>query len=73
MKWIPVRERLPDEDGKYLVYIPTMDEEKPYIGIAWYHPGLKYKLGWSLLPILFIKAITHWMPLPIPPEKDNES
>lgn len=62
-QWINVSERLPEKDGKYLVHVPTMDESKPYIGIAWYDPSF----GWSLLPQTFIDAISHWMALPDSP------
>ena len=50
-EWTSVKDRLPENDGKYVV---------PFIGIAWYDPNF----GWSLLLKPFIEAITHWMPLP---------
>jgi hypothetical protein len=62
-QWVSVEERLPEKDGKYLVQVPTMDKDKPYIGVAWYDPSF----GWSLLPEPFIKAITRWMALPDSP------
>jgi transcription elongation factor Elf1 len=64
MNWIDIAKELPKEDKPYLIHAPSMDEKKPLIKIAWYNP----KTGWSLLPECWIDAITHWMPLPIPPE-----
>ena len=57
-KWIPVTERLPEEDGEYLVYCGEYD------GICIiYHEILKTKSKWRSK----WKDVTHWMPLPEPP------
>lgn len=65
--WISVDDRLPTEDNRYLVLIPTLDDDLPSIALAWYNPGPEYTIGWSLLPRPLLEAITHWMPLPEPP------
>lgn len=77
--WISVKDRLPDEDGRYLVtecvgnmlflsmasYTHNYDGlEEHLLGRAmWYDCNSEYgdfeKTG-----------ITHWMPLPAPPEKE---
>jgi hypothetical protein len=64
-QWISIKDRLPEKDGKCLVHVPTEDESKLFVGVAWYDPSF----GWSLLPQPFIDAITHWMALPEPLEK----
>jgi hypothetical protein len=64
-KWINAQDRLPDKDAAYLIFAPSMDKKCPLIAIAWYQPGI----GWNLLPNVWRKAITHWMPLPKPPKK----
>jgi len=63
--WISVKDRLPSEDGKVLVHVPTADEDKPYVGVAWYDPSR----GWSLLPTAWIRSIENWMPVPSAPEE----
>ena len=58
-KWIPVTERLPEQDGDYLVYCGEYD------GICVvYYEVLKTKSKWHCK----WKEVTHWMPLPMPPE-----
>ena len=64
MKWISIEDKLPDKDAVYLIHAPSADPDKPFIHIAWYDPDF----GWSLLPKVWIPAITHWMPLPEPPK-----
>ena len=80
LKWIPVTERLPElrireyeeADGtrkqfwvsdKQLVF-----SSRGYITTANYETGPKYQ-GWLINPCDTIQNITHWMPLPEPPEK----
>lgn len=65
MKWISVKDRLPDKDYRYLTYQPSMDKNSPFIYIAWYHPDQK---RWTLLPSVLCDSITHWMDIPKGPE-----
>lgn len=53
-KWIPVSERLPEEDGCYLV--TTTGTNNDIIDIAYYTDGIWHKAS----------RIKAWMPLPAP-------
>lgn len=57
-QWIPVSERLPEEIDFY----QTWDGHE--VAPEWYDPDL----GW---PDDTFGNITHWMPLPSPPEADE--
>ncbi len=65
-EWIPLSERLPPRDDRYLVYAPSADPDKPMILIAWFHPDSK---KWSLILEIWSSAITHWMEVPGPPKE----
>ena len=61
--WIPVRERLPEEDGCYLV--TTTGTNNDIIDIAYYTDGIWHKAS----------RIKAWMPLPEsykPQESEDE-
>ena len=59
-RWIPVSERLPEEDGEYCVTVYDMDENYKYRDIAELEDGIwQYKN--------YIKVLA-WMPLPKPYE-----
>jgi hypothetical protein len=79
-EWIPVTERLPEEDGSYLCY-------SQYCGSGWcavrsfakdgrkkdeYDFQRRWKNVWydydSEYGYCVIDSITHWMPLPEPPK-----
>ena len=64
--WIPVSERLPEEWKEVLV-LSEFDfcETAVYLGI----PG-KWRVTWNHA-MLEENSITHWMPLPEPPIKEN--
>ena len=64
MKWKPISQ-LPKKDAPFLIYAPSCDPKKPLIHIAWFEPKAKC---WSLLPEMWLKGITHWMPLPKGPK-----
>lgn len=59
-RWISVKERLPEEEGEYLVFYKYKENEDR-VDIA-----LFSRFGWH-------KAyeITHWQPLPEPPKGDD--
>lgn len=63
-EWIPVSERLPEINGRVLVYRPGMPFE---IHVARYSD-----IGWNRWDAIDDNtphgAITHWMPLPEPPK-----
>ena len=59
-KWIPATERLPEEEGLYLVAVVN-DHERRYSKTAWYHGHGNWFLH---------QKVTHWMPLPEPPKEE---
>ena len=64
--WIPVSERLPEESGSYLVvYHPCFWDDvewsKRCVGIDTF----RGKTTWAKKKF---QRVTHWMPLPEPPE-----
>ena len=61
-RWIPVTERLPEEDGDYLT-TKINDFDEPILGMTYYRKGW----GWSTS-----YKITAWMPLPKPYEEGAE-
>ena len=70
-RWIPVEERLPDQDGKYLcVYSFRTMSGKP-VGMSF--PSVLDYYATDQIPHFQHEGIngmhvTHWMPLPEPPE-----
>ena len=64
--WISVKEKLPEKDGLVLVFAKSEDPRKPLICQAWFNPS---NSNWSLLPEIWVDAITHWMYLPEPPKE----
>ncbi len=76
MEWVKVTDRLPENEGMYIVFgttemgvscIQTMALFKNY---KWYIDG---ELGWNLLTDSYWHfeedQITHWMPLPSLPKE----
>ncbi len=62
-RWIPVSERLPEEDDGYCLICVDFD----YITMAYYDK----KYGWNGQFEGWDGTITHWMPSPEPP-KDGD-
>jgi len=60
-RWIPVSERLPEKSCSYLVHFKSGTIKKLYF----HHKVKKWISG--------DKYVTHWMPLPEPPRKDDEA
>lgn len=76
-QWIPVTERLPEADGEYLCYFEDggcwgvhFDETEQAFG-DWINEFAPDTLGWCGEHFEDYQGITHWMPLPKPPEMDG--
>lgn len=81
--WISVKARMPEEDGRYLVFREFLD---PYgkcqsVGILWFKKEIKDAFTWErdenvfydysedLDTDIIIDDVRHWMSLPEPPEE----
>lgn len=70
-QWISVKERLPEYDQLVLIWHP--DFEKPFVGSR-VDSGLMDPLYWWRCEFDMYEPegiITHWMPLPEPPEEEK--
>lgn len=83
-RWIPVTERLPDEDGKFLVHRIIFGGVSTMSVVGFARNGKKVheydlrkkKNVWyeydSEVGYYAIDTVTHWMPLPEPPKEENK-
>lgn len=62
-RWVPVSERLPEMAGAYLCHIGAT------YGMTWISVRKFIKGKWKGLGA---ENVTHWMPLPQPPEAGDE-
>jgi len=60
-QWIPCSERLPEDTGNYLVWQKGSGES--FADVSWFS-------GDSEFGCKFYYDISHWMPLPTPPEQE---
>lgn len=75
--WISVTDRLPDDNGNYLVLNKGVIEIAPYDKEAaqegFFPFGYEDKeideIGNTLIDWIEISGVTHWMPLPEPPKE----
>ena len=69
-EWIPVEERLPENDVMVIGYTPC----DGFMFVGYYHEEKKYDWKvWRIITAMrstkvITKKVTHWMPLPEPPE-----
>jgi len=65
--WIPVTERLPDEEDRVLMYCPLLEPDE-IVAATRYRSGL-----WVCDDGQMLGATepTHWLPLPAPPTDCN--
>ena len=79
-EWISVKDRLPEEDGSYLVTTNSFGDRQS-VKLRWFakdgenvdaHDLAGQKDVWYLYDIecgyVSIDSVTHWMPLPEPPK-----
>lgn len=85
-RWIPCSERLPDEEGRYLVTVLLYFDEYPYVSVSSFAHDLesvdKYgfegrkRAGWYSYDdeygYLERDGVVAWMPLPEPYREDGE-
>lgn len=81
IEWISIEERLPTETGTYLVNVHQKigDEVGDSVLLAWYNTErpicVPENIGWILLNEFYHLSdqlreyITHWMPIPEPPDE----
>lgn len=62
VKWISVKDRLPEDDSNVLAYLPIGEEGRIYP--ANYAKGV----WWDCIFNTPAQVTTHWMPLPQPPK-----
>jgi hypothetical protein len=60
--WVPVTERLPEEDANVLVYVPVYGEKDSVCGAIY----CGAKEGWRGCEWIRLYP-SHWMPKPLPP------
>jgi len=62
-QWISVKDRLPEDGDDLSIMLVWRRIEHDYDTVRW-----RYQQGWDCV-IQDKATITHWMPLPKPPEK----
>ena len=69
-RWIPVTERLPEKNGKYLCNVKRFGQ---YAGMQYYYVDvLVFQEDSFFEDGIGTERVTHWMPLPTPPKEDAE-
>jgi hypothetical protein len=84
-EWISVKDRLPEEDGQYLVFQKhtygtytavlrfakdARKVDKYDFHRGWENVWYRYDSEWGYLTI---DDVTHWMPLPQPPKEETQT
>lgn len=69
--WISVDERLPEESGYFLVYI-SRESEGFRVQAYYYCEDDTWENGDTMASSEYY-GVTHWMPLPEPPETKGET
>ena len=82
MEWISVKDRLPDDEQEVLVVAHGWDGRLVYVGShrrveaqeSWLTGITSKSSEWSLWGWSYLKEpiVTHWMPLPEPPEENGQ-
>jgi hypothetical protein len=61
---------MPDKDGRYLVVLDDAARTIDVMYSVYYFEGDKGSYGFSD-ELCRVDAVTHWMPLPAPPQTDR--
>ena len=69
-EWISVEDRLPEENGRYLVFVKVSHQLLENITIL---SILKYNKGQGFDVYSIAETVTHWMPLPEAPKMKGDS
>ena len=69
-KWISVKERLPETNKYCLVAIKVYGYGDMYSDVAMYDGELWVQDAGAYFDIIDKGEVTHWMPMPEPPEED---
>ena len=64
-RWRDFHTNPPTANAALIVHAESADPKMPLIVTAWFSPDF----GLSLVPEMWIPSITHWMPIPDPPEE----
>lgn len=70
-EWISVKDRLPSDEGLYLVCFQGLARLRVYT-CCWKEHSRKYmgnKFGWKSNELAKRSNILYWMPLPSPPKE----
>lgn len=63
-QWISVKDRPPEDNDRVIAFRPYEAEVSAYrYSVMW---------GWALKTSVSHSGITHWMPLPEPPQGEND-
>lgn len=65
-KWISVKDRLPEDNGKYLVVVYGDKIEGPYVATRFFWNG-----NFEEFQYFPQRYISHWMPLPELPKEET--
>lgn len=69
--WVSVKDRMPDKSGPYLVMLENVFVEHLVMNVHYWNAKDGYWRGSEAHSR--IVGISHWMPLPEPPEEDADA
>jgi hypothetical protein len=64
-EWISVKNKLPDKEGECLVFSPSWKQKTKILIFASHIKGSRMRFWWNGCETI---KVTHWQPLPEPPE-----
>jgi len=65
MEWISVEDRLPEDNDQYLVKVPNSPFNRKGFAVSGFSKSIKPNFSYDRT---HMDSVTHWMPLPNPPE-----